>query len=226
MDDTILRNTEDKKDLKRKAILKAAANVFSKKGYIDASIKDITNEASISVGSFYSYFSNKEEVLIQIFEEISNMSMEAASESSKISNDNIIEQFTSAMTSAICIYAKNKEFSKILLVKSMGINELFEKKRSEILGGTTFYLKMMLEHLNKQHLCVIDNIEITSVLLTHSIFGVITNWLNESLKCSIEDIIFSLCTYHLNALNINYTNENVNKYIKKVINSNYKELLK
>lgn len=63
-------------------------------------------------------------------------------------------------------------------------------------------------------------------ILTHSIFGVITNLLDERPKCSIEDIIFSLCTYHLKALNIDYTAENVNKHIKKVINSNYKELLK
>lgn len=67
MDNIIFKKTEDKKELKIKVILKAAADVFSKKGYIDASIKDITNEASISVGSFYSYFSNKEEILIQIF---------------------------------------------------------------------------------------------------------------------------------------------------------------
>lgn len=49
----------------------------------------IFNEASMSVGSFYSYFNNKEEILIQIFEEISNMSMEAASERSRISKNNI-----------------------------------------------------------------------------------------------------------------------------------------
>jgi AcrR family transcriptional regulator len=226
MDNIISRKTEDKKELKRKAILKAAADVFSQKGYIETSIKDITNEASISVGSFYSYFNNKEEILIQIFDEISNMSMKAASESSKAIKDNVIEQFTSSMTNAICIYAKNKEFAKILFVKSMGINELFEKKRSEILDRTAVYLKLLLEHLNKKHLCVIDNIEITSVLLTHSIFGVITNWLDERLKCSIKDIIFSLCTYHLKALNIDYTTENINKYIEKVLKSDYKELLK
>lgn len=225
MDKIILTKTEDKKELKRKAILKAAADVFSKKGYIDASIKDITTEASISVGSFYSYFNNKEEILIQIFDEISNMSMKVASETSNAINDTVIEKFTNSMTSAICIYAKNKDFAKILFVKSMGINELFEKKRSEILDNTTLYLKLMLEHLSKNHLCVIDNIEITSVLLTHSIFGVITNWLDEKLKCSIKDMIFSLCTYHLKALNIDYTSENVNKYIDKILKSDYKELL-
>lgn len=226
MDNIISRKTEDKKELKKKAILKAAADVFSKKGYIETSIKDITNEASISVGSFYSYFNNKEEILIQIFDEISNMSMKAALESSNALKDNVIEQFTSSMTSAICIYAQNKEFAKILFVKSMGINELFENKRSEILDKTTAYLKMVLEHLNQKHLCGIENIEITSVILTHSIFGVITHWLDERLESSIKDMIFSLCTYHLKALNIDYTTENINKYIEKVLKSDYKELLK
>ncbi len=225
MDTILSRKTEDKKELKRKVILKAAADVFSKKGYIETSIKDITNEASISVGSFYSYFNNKEEILLQIFDEISNMSMNAASESSNALKDNVIQQFTISMTSAICIYAKNKEFAKILFVKSMGINELFENKRTEILDRTTVYLKMLLEHLNTKHLCGIDNIEITSVLLTHSIFGVITNWLDERLDCSIKDIIFTLCTYHLKALNIDYTTENINKYIDNVLESDYKELL-
>ncbi len=225
MNNILTRKTEDKKELKRKVILKAAADVFSKKGYIETSIKDITNEASISVGSFYSYFNNKEEILLQIFDEISNMSMNVASESSNTLKDNVIEQFTSSMTSAICIYAKNKEFAKILFVKSMGINELFENKRIEILDRTTVYLKMLLEHLNRKHLCGIDNIEITSVLLTHSIFGVITNWLDERLDCSIKNIIFTLCTYHLKALNIDYTAENINKYIDNVLKSDYKELL-
>lgn len=225
MDNILSRKTEDKKELKRKVILKAAAGVFSKKGYIETSIKDITNEASISVGSFYSYFNNKEEILLQIFDEISNMSMNAASESSNALKDNVIQQFTISMTSAICIYAKNKEFAKILFVKSMGINELFENKRTEILDRTTVYLKMLLEHLNTKHLCGIDNIEITSVLLTHSIFGVITNWLDERLDCSIKDIIFTLCTYHLKALNIDYTAENINKYIDNVLESDYRELL-
>ncbi|OOM73407.1 TetR/AcrR family transcriptional regulator [Clostridium sp. BL-8] len=225
MDNILTRKTEDKKELKRKVILKAAADVFSKKGYIETSIKDITNEAFISVGSFYSYFNNKEEILLQIFDEISNMSMNAASESSNALKDNVIQQFTISMTNAICIYAKNKEFAKILFVKSMGINELFENKRTEILDRTTVYLKMLLEHLNTKHLCGIDNIEITSVLLTHSIFGVITNWLDERLDCSIKDIIFTLCTYHLKALNIDYTAENINKYIDNVLESDYRELL-
>lgn len=226
MKDTISNKTENKKDVKRKAILEAAAKVFSEKGYIDSSIKDITNEASVSVGSFYSYFSNKEEVLAQIFEEISDMALKAASDVSKIAKGNVIKKFTCSMTSAICTYAKNKEFSKILFIKSMGINESFEKKRWEILDKTNVYLKGILEHLNEAHSSGINDIDVSSVILTNSLFGVITYWLDEKLTCSLKDMIFTLCTYHLRALNINFTDDEVNQYINEILVSDYKELLK
>lgn len=64
-----------KSSLKKRNILEAATKVFSEKGYIEASIKNITDEASVAVGTFYNYFNNKEEVLEQIYEEISNISL-------------------------------------------------------------------------------------------------------------------------------------------------------
>lgn len=221
-----LTKAKKTKDLKRKSILEAAAKVFSQKGYIDSSIKDITNEASVSVGSFYSYFNNKEEVLAQIYEEISDMSLKAAFDASMSVKDSIVKKFTLAMTSAICTYANNKEFSKILFVKSMGINESFEKKRWEILDKTNAYLKEILEHLDEFHSSSINDINVTSVLLTNSLFGVITYWLDEKLTSNFKDMIFSLCTYHLRALNINFTDDEVNQYINEILMSDYKEFLK
>ena len=63
MKDNNSNKKESKSSLKRKAILEAAARVFSEKGYIESSIKNITDEASVAVGTFYTYFNNKEEVL-------------------------------------------------------------------------------------------------------------------------------------------------------------------
>jgi AcrR family transcriptional regulator len=217
---------ENKKDLKRKTILEAAAKVFSQKGYIDSSIKDITNKASISVGSFYSYFNNKEEVLSQVYEEIFDMSLKIASDVSMDKKDSVVKKFTFAMTCAIWTYVRNKELSKILFVKSMGINESFEKKRWEILDNTNVYLRGILEHLNEVHSFGINDINVTSVLLTHSIFGVITYWLDERFTNSLEDMIFSLCTYHLMALNIDFTEGEVKQYIKEALTSDYEKFLK
>lgn len=208
--------SSSKSSLKRKNILKAAAKVFSEKGYTEASIKNITDEANVAVGTFYNYFNDKEEILEQIYEEISNMSLRVASEVSMNEDDSISKKFALAMAYVINIYAKNKNLSKILFVKSMGINEEFEKKRWEILDRTNVYLRQMLEHLKKQHSLNIHDVNVTSVLLTQSVFGVITYWLNEKLNSDLKDIIFSLCTYHLKALNINFTCEEINEYINQM----------
>lgn len=226
MENTSPDKTDSKKILKRKAILDAAVKVFSEKGYIDSSIKNITDEASVSVGSFYSYFDNKEDILEQIYEEILDMSLKLASNICIGTNDSPFKKFTLAMTCAIWTYVRNKELSRILFVKSTGVNELFEKKRWDILDKTNIYLKNILKHLNEVHSFDINNIDVTSVLLTHSIFGVITYWLDEKFTNNLEDVIFSLCTYHLRALKIDFTDDEVNQYIIQILTSDYETLLK
>lgn len=49
----------------RAALLAAARRLFQKKGYANTTIADITGEAGRALGSFYTYFANKEEVLDQ-----------------------------------------------------------------------------------------------------------------------------------------------------------------
>ena len=49
----------------RTALLEAAKRLFQSKGYANTKIADITGEAGKALGSFYTYFANKEEVLEQ-----------------------------------------------------------------------------------------------------------------------------------------------------------------
>lgn len=50
----------------RAALLAAARRLFASKGYANTKIADITQEAGRALGTFYTYFSNKEEVLEQL----------------------------------------------------------------------------------------------------------------------------------------------------------------
>ncbi len=51
-------------------ILKAAEELFGRKGYHSTSIEEIADLAEISTGSVYFYFKNKEELLIKLMQEI------------------------------------------------------------------------------------------------------------------------------------------------------------
>lgn len=53
----------------RAALVTAARTVFERDGYLNARLTDITAEAKCSTGSFYTYFTNKEEIFAAVLEE-------------------------------------------------------------------------------------------------------------------------------------------------------------
>ena len=56
----------------RAALLAASRKLFETEGYANTTIADITSEAGRALGSFYTYFDNKEAVLQQLAEDFKN----------------------------------------------------------------------------------------------------------------------------------------------------------
>jgi len=54
----------------RKRLVEAARVVFERDGFLDARLIDITAEAGISAGSFYTYFDSKEEVFLAVLADV------------------------------------------------------------------------------------------------------------------------------------------------------------
>lgn len=54
-------------DVSRSQLLDAAEEVFGRKGFHEATLKEVAELAEFSVGSVYSFFDNKEELFRQIF---------------------------------------------------------------------------------------------------------------------------------------------------------------
>ncbi|HEY6757925.1 MAG TPA: TetR/AcrR family transcriptional regulator [Baekduia sp.] len=53
----------------RAALVAAARTVFERDGYLNARLTDITAEANTATGSFYTYFTNKQEIFAAVLEE-------------------------------------------------------------------------------------------------------------------------------------------------------------
>jgi AcrR family transcriptional regulator len=54
----------------RAALVAAARTVFEREGFLDARITDITKEAGVASGTFYTYFESKEEAFKAVVEEV------------------------------------------------------------------------------------------------------------------------------------------------------------
>lgn len=59
----------DKGPDKRQRILDAALKVFASRGFYNAKVSEIARTAGVADGTIYLYFANKDDVLIQLFED-------------------------------------------------------------------------------------------------------------------------------------------------------------
>ena len=63
------KSREQKKQQTRRAILRAAAELFGKNGYENTSISQLASGAGIGKGTIYGYFSTKKDILNAFFED-------------------------------------------------------------------------------------------------------------------------------------------------------------
>lgn len=75
---------ETKKRLARQKILDAAARKFKELGFERTSVLDIMTEANFAVGTFYSYFKSKEEILMELVQNLFEQVEENLSEREEI----------------------------------------------------------------------------------------------------------------------------------------------
>ena len=54
----------------RAALVSGARRVFEREGYLGTKITDITREAGVATGSFYTYFADKEEIFAAVMDDV------------------------------------------------------------------------------------------------------------------------------------------------------------
>ena len=81
---------------KRELFLKVGERLFSRYGYRDVCIEDITNEAGVGTGSFYTYFSGKEAFYEQILDNLERKGIRSV--------DRLVAGFTSPVNKLKALY--------------------------------------------------------------------------------------------------------------------------
>ena len=62
--------TNKAKEKKRREIVRAGIEIFSRRGYHETKVQDITRSLGISTGTFYIYFRNKRDLFVEAIDEI------------------------------------------------------------------------------------------------------------------------------------------------------------
>lgn len=163
------RSRSDRGGEKKPRIVSAAIKVFAEKGFFNARVSEIAREAGVADGTIYLYFANKDDLLIQVFEE---------------SMERIIESLDRALEGAVAPEDKLRRFIEHHLAMVEQDRSLAEVITIELRQSTKFmkeyrnprfteYLRRTAEIFEEGRDKGVYRSTITPWLLARALFGML-----------------------------------------------------
>lgn len=127
-----LKKSEELARRRRSQIFQAAARVFAKKGYHNATVREIAEEADLGKGTLYEYIDSKKDLLYLVMEEAHSMLF---AEWDRIKRKHIPpdEKFRQAVRVQITLTEEYSQAARTLIPELLGLEatdrELMEKQK-------------------------------------------------------------------------------------------------
>ncbi len=185
---------------KESKIIQAAVTVISEKGYFKASITEIAKIAGVAEGTIYTYFKNKEDLLIRSFENVLDTILnkirdELLCQSDPFSKIKII------VTEHTLFMEKNPQIANFLQIQLRQSSLSIRQKIKDIMKS---YYKILGEILKDGINRGMIRSDVDIRIIGHMIFGtvdlIITSWVLSDKKDKLSDKIDNIYKVILSAL--------------------------
>ncbi|MFL5849086.1 MAG: TetR/AcrR family transcriptional regulator [Solirubrobacteraceae bacterium] len=124
---------EVRREVQRQRLFEAAATVFARIGYADASAESISREAGMSKATFYEHFANKEVCILALFDEGARAVLGAMAEATASAGDDPRERMRAGIRAFLQQLASHRNESQTLLVEIIGAGPRATERRDAIL---------------------------------------------------------------------------------------------
>ena len=111
---------EVRREVQRQRLFEAAATVFARIGYADASAESISREAGMSKATFYEHFANKEVCILALFDEGARAVLGAMAEATASAGGDPRERMRAGIRAFLQQLASHRNESQTLLVEIIG----------------------------------------------------------------------------------------------------------
>lgn len=126
---------EVRQGVQRERLFEAAARVFARTGYAEASAEAISREAGMSKATFYEHFANKEECLLALFDQAAATIMHALAEAQRqrrSASETYEEWIARGVRAFLETLINHPEASRTLLVEIIGAGPIAMERRDRI----------------------------------------------------------------------------------------------
>ena len=159
----------------RERILDSAMNIFSAKGFHDTKLDEIVAEASISKGSIYFHFPNKERLFIALVDQFADVIERRAREAIDDAAPGI-DRVQAALQAVMETFGKYRRPAKLLLVQAVGLGTVFERKRMEITDRFALLIKTYLDEAVADGSIAPVNTHIVAHAWMGAIYSIVIQW--------------------------------------------------
>jgi AcrR family transcriptional regulator len=121
-------------EVQKQRLFDAAAIVFSRVGYADASAEAISREAGMSKATFYEHFANKEECLVALFQYASKAVLGVLVDAARRAGPDYQDRHRAGLRAILDIVDANPSIAQAILVETVGAGPRLAELRDRALN--------------------------------------------------------------------------------------------
>lgn len=150
----------------KRHIVETAIDLFSKKGYYNTSSNEISKQARVSIGCFYSYFKDKKQLFMESFDyynELINKSMEEEFDIDLSNKEKIIYDFINNILRAHRFFPQFHQEISAMSILDTDVKELILKQEKEEVKRLGILLNKFGNEIR------VENIEAASAIIYNAV---------------------------------------------------------
>ena len=131
---------EVRQDRQRQRLFAAAATVFVRVGYAEASAEAIAREAGMSKATFYEHFDNKEDCIVALFDIAATAVLAAMRAAAEPHTEEPLARYRATIGALLQTFAAFPEIAQTLLVEIIGAGPRAIERRDTVLAEFADYI--------------------------------------------------------------------------------------
>jgi len=187
---------------RRTQILMGAAQLFSKKGYHQASTKEIAEAADVSEGTIYHYFNTKRELLIAMMELLGKWSLEGIVHQNPADDPKTF--LTTLLNNLFALLQERSDFVAPILSEILADTELRQALYYQLAQPIVAYIEKYLEtHEPAAKLRQTNNTVVAYALIGAVLLNFVINYINldpRHRNTSVEAVVEQITSIFLDDL--------------------------
>jgi DNA-binding transcriptional MerR regulator len=171
----------------RRRIMQAGVRMFSSRGYYATSEKDLVDSARVSMGEFHEYYSDKEDLLLDLAEEgVRVFRMRVSEEIASIPD--MLERIRISIPVAFQVIVENREIYTLYLEESVLADVSYERKLAQIMSSITKDLKATIARGIKEGSIRPLHADIAAYAIIGQLVRLANYWMEDPMRHNMDDI--------------------------------------